>query len=847
MRRFLLLLALFLLLLGAPIGLRYLNYYDLGGANYQAPPDYSVSEVPPVPTPVSNSFVDDPQVGEGIVLLDVAHNNDFNLAELDYLDSRLAARGFELSPFSGGDLASALRPAAAFVVVAPLQPFSPGDVRVVADFVERGGRLLLIGDPTRFTVETVESQFTLSFRINSDDIPLNALANEFSLTFNGDYLYNTAESESNYQNIILDGDNFAEDDLTEELETLVFYGSHSLQVGPGADVLLEAGDDTWSSATQRAGGLALAAVSEEGRVLALGDVDFLSAPEYAVYDNGRFVAHVADFLVEAGRDFVLADFPYFFGNPVDLIYTGDPAIGPDAFDEVIALQDAFRGAGQSLALANATRSDHDVLYLGLYNQSDEVVEMLEAAGIELVIDPSLESDAGDVGQTGDEADDETEDGSAVRQIQSDMGNVQMSGTALFLLDENEDRRRVVVLAASSEGLESAVDRLLSAISPDAEDVLGDCLLEEQLALCPTGVTDEPVEAELVTSGVPETAPPDENGDEVGGGTDGDFVDAIGATLQGTISIGDTREGELGEEEAHGWTFSETPAMVDIFLESGDELDGVLELYDAENELVESVDGSFTGEAERLEGVELEEGSYTIVVRDFFGDGGSYSLTVTEADEDGDGDGEDGASTIFIFADDDGEPAAGGFTSADALADLLSAAYDVTVWSATADGPLQDDTLTDHDLVVWTSGDYRTEDAASDEDVLLLLDYLFSGGRMLVFGATPPFLENEGIELGALSDFQVIADNETLVDGFTEGDTIQLDQVYSASIIDETDLSDEEGADIVFLRGPASDAAGNAAAVALEENNFFVQTAPFIALPDDAREQLLTNLIAWLDF
>jgi len=544
-------------------------------------------------------------------------------------------------------------------------------------------------------------------------------------------------------------------------------------------------------------------LSEEGRVLALGDVDFLSPPQDTTYDNRRFIAHVADFLVGTGRDFVLADFPYFFGNPIDLIYTGDPALGPDAFDEVISLQGALRRAGQTLSLANSTRSDHDVLYLGLYSQAAEVEEMLEEAGIELIIDPPLPAGAGEDEQAAGETGDEEENGSAVRQIRSEMGNVHMSGTALFLLREEAGRRRVVVLAASSEGLENAIGRLLDAIPPDAEDVLADCLLQERLALCPTGISDEPVEAELVTSGAPEAPPaPDENGD-VGGGVGGEYVEAIDATLQGTIGIGDTRQGTLGEEEAHGWTFSETPATVDVVLESGEELDGVLELFDADNELVESVDGSFTGETERLEGVELEDGSYTIVVRDFFGDGGDYSLAVAEAGaaEEGEGDGDGGGgSSIFIFADDDGVPATGGFTSADALSDLLSENYDVTVWRTSEDGPLQEDTLSGHGLVIWSSGDYRTEDAASDQDALTVLTYFFSGGRLLVFGATPPFLETEEVEVAPISDLQVVADNPDLVEGFTEGETMPLDQVYIASIIDETDLSDEEGASIVFLRG-----------------------------------------------
>ena len=58
------------------------------------------------------------------------------------------------------------------------------------------------------------------------------------------------------------------------------------------------------------------------------------------------------------------------------------------------------------------------------------------------------------------------------------------------------------------------------------------------------------------------------------------------------------------------------------------MDGVLEVYDPEGELLVFGDSGFTGEEERLVNVNIPtDGEYLIVVRDFFGDGGSYTLSV----------------------------------------------------------------------------------------------------------------------------------------------------------------------------------------------------------------------------
>jgi hypothetical protein len=560
MRKPLLYLLIFLLLLAAPSAVRYLQYYRLGGEQRAAPPRYEPAAVAAVPTPAASTFVDNPEPGEGLILLDQAHDNRFTLDEINYLDARLSARGHQLLPYKSGNLAAALRSANAFVVIAPLVDYTQEEVVAVADFVQRGGRLLLVGDPTRFSFVFSEEDIFALPELQTAELPLNSLANQFDITFNNDYLYNTAENEGNFRNIILNSSGLAENELTSDLERLVFYGSHSLLVGPTAVALLTGDNNTWSSDTDRPGNLPLAALSPAepaagaGSVLAIGDLHFLVEPYYTVYDNGAFATHIADFLTDNGeRAYTLQDFPHFLADSVDLVYTGAPELGPDAFDEIIALQGAFRAIHKSIALAAEPNSDHDVIYLGLYNQADDVADLLEAAGVTLTIDPPIEEKAPAEEDTEETPADSTSDDetaeepppteeTGTRLIESTLGKVQMSGTALIFLDDSSEQRQVVVLAASNDGLESAINRLIDLVPLNTEYALADCLLEVNQALCPTGVTDEAVQATLDTSGTPE---PEETPD--GDGEDGEPGD-IDANIQGTIGISETISATIAAEE-----------------------------------------------------------------------------------------------------------------------------------------------------------------------------------------------------------------------------------------------------------------------------------------------------------
>lgn len=850
MRRFLLLLAVALLLFLGPIAYRYLRFYGLPGSTATSAPEYDPTNIFPVSTPGASEFVDEPDVGQGFVLLDQAHGNDFAEGEIAYLDARLAARGYNVLPYTGEEaLETALRPVTAFIVITPLQHFSREEIRAVSAYVARGGHLLLIGDPTRFRVEFKETELGLSVDINNDDLPLNGLANEFGIIFRGDYVYNTTagESEGNYRNIILDDASFAEHSLTAGLEQVVFYGSHSLEVGAGAEPLLQTGANTWSSQTQRAGELALAATGAGGRVLALGDLTFLTDPYNGVHDNARFIAQIADFLVEPARDYVLADFPYAFDQTVDLVYLGTPALGPRAFSSVGRLKEQLAGSGRKLNLQSEAQDGHDTLYLGLYSQAVDVSAMLDEAEISLLFDPSL-TDEEPVYR-----EDEPLAEELIRHIESPLGNVEMAGTALFLLMEAGERDILVVLAASSRGLETAAERLLENARAGSDTAFADCLLQETLALCPTYLDGETVETQLDLTG-PVERTPTRPGEEEGTGEPraGAYIEAIDAVSMGTISLGQTRAADLAANEAHAWTFSGGPALITLTIETGEAVDAVLQVYDEDYELVVGVDDALAGEPETLAHLFVPgDTTYTIVVRAFFGNAGSYTLRLEGEQTDEAPPVESVIASVLVFSDDDGDAQGDGRTGAGTIASLLEDLGEFTIhrWSAVDDGPLNEDTLAGYDLVVWASGDFRSTDQFEDDSFLLTL-YFATGGRLLITGATPSFLESPGLEFAELADLEVEDVDVPFLVGIEPGTIIALEEPATAALLSGLSIAEDDALTAVLLRGPESEEAGEAVAVAVDNPDndglLFLLAAPFDALPRSAQEALLEGLVHWFE-
>ena len=238
------------------------------------PPAPTVIQFEEITTPLSahTIFTEQPEVRSGLLVIDGAHNNDFSQNEVVSLLSALANRGItvdfmgEPTGFGGFQrvnasdrfqmLESKLRQAGSLVVIAPSEPYTKAERGLVRRFVDKGGRLLLIGDPT------------LSQQINT-------LSEEFGLSFQPGFLYNQVDNDLNYRNIFVR--DFFPDPVTEGLTEVVFYTAGAIRsAGPA---LAYTGGDTFSTIVEGVEPFYPLAKANQDNVLAVADLTFMVPPQ----------------------------------------------------------------------------------------------------------------------------------------------------------------------------------------------------------------------------------------------------------------------------------------------------------------------------------------------------------------------------------------------------------------------------------------------------------------------------------------------------------------------------------------------------------------------------------------
>jgi hypothetical protein len=235
-------------------------------------PDYlSINVNSSLPIETTDSFTS----GSGTVLIDLSHENKFNIGDINLLLSRIIARGYNLEYLRENyHLEEKLPDATSLVVISPESSFSTDDVKAVKMFVDKGGILLMLSEPT-------------------GENEINSLASEFGILFWDDYLYNLLENDGNFKYIYLT--DFAENNITKDLNRIVFYTSCSV-FGNG---LIFTDNNTYSSSSGEKGRYSVAVMTEDSQVLAIGDATFLSEP-YNALDNNRLIYNIADFLAPPG-------------------------------------------------------------------------------------------------------------------------------------------------------------------------------------------------------------------------------------------------------------------------------------------------------------------------------------------------------------------------------------------------------------------------------------------------------------------------------------------------------------------------------------------------------------------
>ena len=359
------------------------------------------------------------QARKGLLLVDALHANSFRAGELATLSSWVANRGYDVEVLGGfapvarnarlALLEERLRRADSFVVMLPRTAYLEAEVDLVEQFVEKGGKLLLISDPTRPN-------------------RINALAKRFGVEFQPDYLYNTVEYDLNFRHIFVR--DFQPDPITSGLDTVTLYIAGSVR-SPG-NGLAFTDTNTRSSLVEAGRDFHPIAWGDSRNVLAIGDFTFMVPPYNSLLDNDKLLSNVADYLTDSQREFDLADFPYFFeGAPEDTI---DILLGqPFLWDTGIDMRNGLAAYGLPSGISAVEDVSRDTVFVGLYDDALPVSQYLQAAGIRIddVLSPPFAPE------------------------------LQRKGTAITLLHQDRDRHVLVVLADTPAALTTAVDSLLS--------------------------------------------------------------------------------------------------------------------------------------------------------------------------------------------------------------------------------------------------------------------------------------------------------------------------------------------------------------------------------------------------
>ena len=354
----------------------------------------------------------------GLLVIDATHRNTFREYEIATFLSKVAANGY-VSEFIGNFATTEeakrlplfeekLRRADALLVILPRDAYTTAEADLVEQFVRKGGKLLLISDPTR------------TQRINT-------LAERFGVNFQPDYLYNQQENDLNFQHIFVR--EFQPDELTAGVNAIALYTAGSIRsAGPGVAFT----DANTESSIQNSGaGLSPIAWGNSRSVLAIADFTFMIPPHSSALDNDQLLSNVADYLTVSAREFDLSDFPNFYRSGSDRHV--DVVIGqPSLLASGAALKNGLAQHGISANLQTAEDFGRNTVFLGLHEDALRVAGYLQAAGIR--VDDALSGPFG--------------------------ADLSLEGAAVAVLDANRERHVLIILADTPENIDQAVAGLL---------------------------------------------------------------------------------------------------------------------------------------------------------------------------------------------------------------------------------------------------------------------------------------------------------------------------------------------------------------------------------------------------
>ena len=435
-----------------------------------ATPDYQSLSLPqpPVETPAAAEEV---KAMGGIVVVDYAHSNQFQMGEIRSFKEEIERRGGQLELNTDPTaLRNSLKYSSAYVIISPSVGFSSLEIHDIRAFAQRGGRLLVLTDATRSV--TYFDFFTGATIVAPDVNAVNPLLANFGILVNNDYLYDLVENEGNFRNVYFN--EFGKDALTFGLQQVAFYGTHSVRSDLGQLLLLGA-ESTLSSISDAHNPVDGAAVlSEDGNVAVFGDFTFLTPPYSSVADNATLIANLADFILGGKRTVSLANFPYVFSqSAVQVFPTSEVQMTAELIAALGRLQFSLETVNISMQVQNEEPTGGDKIVLGTFTSTEDLAPYIEP--FDLVM----------------------EEFSEFVEV-SGFGKVGRFGNGILLFEPGQKGNTLVLLA-------NTVDDLTQLLGTLNSGSLEGCVFQGEIGICSIGFGgsfSEATPTEVLSTGEP---------------------------------------------------------------------------------------------------------------------------------------------------------------------------------------------------------------------------------------------------------------------------------------------------------------------------------------------------------
>lgn len=226
------------------------------------------------------------------VVIDRSHANRFQTEDLNPLFEGIVAAGGEIVFHDRGLIEHELEDADALVVVDPAAEFSDDDVAAVDEFTDRGGHVLLLGQPNRQSIGILGG-------VSTDRSLMHPLASELGVGFGTDFLYDHADNDGNYRHVFATPTDEADDAYVEGVDRTTVYTGTTVHAD-GGTAILTTPETTQRSGTGETGEHAVVVVTDDGTTMAAGDASFLRTGRHGVADNEVFIARMVEFLADGG-------------------------------------------------------------------------------------------------------------------------------------------------------------------------------------------------------------------------------------------------------------------------------------------------------------------------------------------------------------------------------------------------------------------------------------------------------------------------------------------------------------------------------------------------------------------